>query len=539
MERRNTGRDSVFRWVVPLVLLIVGSGTSVFLARRSEAATERLDRQHYAQLTADAMRSIESRVNTYEEVLTGGTALFAASDEVTRTEWADFAATTQVTTRYPELIGLGVVLRIPPEEQVEFENAQREAEPGFVVYPVPGGTSTDDRYVITYLEPVGPYRYALGLDIRSEALRRFALERSRDSGRTAISDPVVLTGGTGQSGFLMLKPFYTKGADISTIEERQAALVGWVYAPFYEKEFFSATLGSGTPELDIRIYNGSTDAPAALAYSTNTARREPFHDLRPMPLKGQLFSISFARSDAFIGDGDGDAAVIVMYGSLASVLLAFASWLVLTSRVRAVNLAMLATEELEEALEALLANATVLDEQASEIDAMRVRAEHLASHDALTGLLNRRAWWETGLNMELTSIALIDIDHFKQVNDDLGHPAGDVVLTEIARRLAALVDERGVLGRLGGEEFGILFDIESRAAQEVLSEVIASLPQVPVKVGAFALHISASGGLAFVTPSGNHEDDIGEAYEAADAALYQAKSSGRAVWKTATGRAAA
>ncbi|GIW17954.1 MAG: hypothetical protein KatS3mg064_1111 [Tepidiforma sp.] len=125
-----------------------------------------------------------------------------------------------------------------------------------------------------------------------------------------------------------------------------------------------------------------------------------------------------------------------------------------------------AEEEMAEAMEVLRANAVALEEQAQELDRLRLEAEYLANHDALTGALNRRAWFHQAAVHEPSAIAIFDIDYFKQINDTYGHPAGDVVLREVARRLEAAVGEAGVVGRIGGEEFAVFFTVPAGEARE-------------------------------------------------------------------------
>ena len=116
-----------------------------------------------------------------------------------------------------------------------------------------------------------------------------------------------------------------------------------------------------------------------------------------------------------------------------------------------------AQQDLEETLEAMRASQAVLEEQAEAMDQMRIEAEHLANHDMLTGVVNRRAWFAQATAQHPTAVAIFDIDYFKRVNDTYGHPAGDFVLVEVSRRLTAALPSDALLGRLGGEEFGALF----------------------------------------------------------------------------------
>lgn len=159
-----------------------------------------------------------------------------------------------------------------------------------------------------------------------------------------------------------------------------------------------------------------------------------------------------------------------------------------------------------------------------------------ANMDGLTGILNRRSFLNrireersAGKRHNYPScLAMIDIDHFKQVNDTHGHPAGDSVLIQVAAVLSAAIRAEDVVGRYGGEEF-IIFLRHSplEAAWTVLDrirETIAARP-FPVETpgGNLDLSLSISGGIAELS----NEQDVEGTIAAADAALYEAKRSGR------------
>lgn len=158
----------------------------------------------------------------------------------------------------------------------------------------------------------------------------------------------------------------------------------------------------------------------------------------------------------------------------------------------------------------------------------------LATRDQLTGLLNRREFErllqqgieEVGRTHQPFAIILADIDHFKRVNDEHGHPAGDAVLREIANRLTTAVREGDQVARIGGEEFAIIAPGANRGtAFEIAERVAAAIRKTPVPAGeGLALPMSLSLGVA-VFP----EDRLptGDVVAAADKALYQAKESGR------------
>lgn len=161
------------------------------------------------------------------------------------------------------------------------------------------------------------------------------------------------------------------------------------------------------------------------------------------------------------------------------------------------------------------------------VDQMELKT--LAHRDFLTGALTRRAFTEASVKAlgqlkreeRSATIAVIDVDHFKKINDAHGHPVGDKVLKSIATRINGQLRSSDLFGRLGGEEFGMLLYATTRtealncaermrAAIEALRE--GDNPPATISIG-----------LAHVDPSRSIEDALAEA----DAALYEAKRSGR------------
>ncbi|GIE97526.1 hypothetical protein Ari01nite_49910 [Paractinoplanes rishiriensis] len=151
--------------------------------------------------------------------------------------------------------------------------------------------------------------------------------------------------------------------------------------------------------------------------------------------------------------------------------------------------------------------------------------EQLAMHDELTGLDNRRQFehrlrtaWETGQ----PSVALLDLDDFKNVNDQLGHAVGDRLLAEVAGRLADAVGDTGSVARMGGDEFAVLLpDAGDETVASVTDRLLRALQQ-PVRVGRHELLVGASIGLA----RGTGVTEPLEALRRADVAMYAAKERG-------------
>jgi diguanylate cyclase (GGDEF)-like protein len=323
-----------------------------------------------------------------------------------------------------------------------------------------------------------------GYDIGSDALRGPYLNEARATGKT-VATPVMRlpAGGTGINVF---RPVFRDGAPTRTAAQRRAALFGVAVGSFHVPDLADA-------------------ATTALPGDVEAALFE-----RGKPVAGR--DLPLAES------------------STAPIHIADRTWLL---RVRDPNPpgvdlpVMIAIVGLS--LAGLLA-ALVLVWSRSE--RMHELARE-ASHDPLTGLRNRRRF-EEDLRTELArshrygvagALLMLDLDHFKQVNDTLGHPAGDRLLAEIAAVLRGRARETDLLARLGGDEFAIVLPrCELDEAEEVATEIAAAIrariesePEVPP--------ITASIGVA---PFGSgqrlsYESVLGRA----DAAMYAAKGSGR------------
>lgn len=167
-----------------------------------------------------------------------------------------------------------------------------------------------------------------------------------------------------------------------------------------------------------------------------------------------------------------------------------------------------------------------------EKEAERARAERNASHDALTGLNNRRAFTtimkttQGKLSMKnVAHVAMIDLDRFKPVNDLRGHAVGDAVLANVADRLRQAVGLDARVARLGGDEFAVLFDMRMTVSDvERKARRIVHMMDQTFDIGPNGVSISCSVGLVVWSA----DLSIKEVMRRADAALYKAKSEGRA-----------
>jgi diguanylate cyclase (GGDEF)-like protein len=162
---------------------------------------------------------------------------------------------------------------------------------------------------------------------------------------------------------------------------------------------------------------------------------------------------------------------------------------------------------------------------------------HMARHDALTNLPNRtlfREQLEQALRLAKRSDQLavfcLDLDHFKDINDSLGHPIGDALLKQVAHRLGECIGENDTVARLGGDEFAIVqfcSDSDAAAVAALASHIVEEVA-APYDIGGHQLVIGVSVGISLAPEDGKNPDEL---LKNADLALYRAKADGRGTYR--------
>jgi len=200
------------------------------------------------------------------------------------------------------------------------------------------------------------------------------------------------------------------------------------------------------------------------------------------------------------------------------------------------NLAALESEKAQEEAEGrvkmIMSKLSVVESEVSDLKASLHKANEQAFVDSLTGVPNRRAYderiklefkrWQR--KKEPLVLAVLDVDHFKSINDTYGHPIGDKVLRTISQLVDKKVRDSDFFGRIGGEEFAVIFTgVDLDIALKRLDQFRESIENCKFGSKGKRILITMSIGCALF-----HEDDKPEGvYRRADKALYKAKSSGR------------
>jgi diguanylate cyclase (GGDEF)-like protein len=345
-------------------------------------------------------------------------------------------------------------------------------------------------YPLTHIAASGlSVQPPLGYDVASDRLRGEYLLRARSTGRPAATPVMRLpVGGTGINVF---RPVYRDGAPTGTPAQRRAALIGFAAGAFDVPDLAQAATSALPEDVDVSLVE------------------------RGRPVAGPELP------------REGSAT--------AAVRIADRSWLLVVrdpSRPGVDLPVMIALVGLSMA--ALLAALVLVWSRSERMQELARQA----SQDSLTGLKNRRRF-EEDLRTELArshrygvagALLMLDLDHFKQVNDTLGHPAGDRVIAEIAAVLRGRTRETDVLARLGGDEFAIVLPrCDLTEAQEVAEEIATAVRErMRAEDGVPSITVSIG-----IAPFGT---GLRLSYESvlsrADTAMYAAKGSGRDAVRT-------
>ncbi len=317
-----------------LAWVILGLSALITIAawHISNESVEQVSKSRFTFKTQDIRTAIGKRMQEQEAALWGGVGLFNSSENVTREEWAEYAAALQLEKYLPGLQGYGYAESVRPANRDRHVNRIRSE--GFPDFDIRPEGKREIYSSIIYLEPFRDRNLrAFGYDMFSEPTRREAMERARDTGEAAVSGMVTLVQETEsdiQRGFLMYLPVYKKGLPINTVEERRAALRGFVYSPFRIKDLTRGILGKGDTEIDFRIYDGAIKSPERLMYDSAKADasfivtdESLFSTTASLRNGGHPWTLEFNTRPGFVSTADKQQPMYIAIGGILIDILLF------------------------------------------------------------------------------------------------------------------------------------------------------------------------------------------------------------------------
>jgi len=461
-----------------VLLIAAGSVAAALIVHSDDSADFHAGQRDEARRAA---HQAESVAGLSIGQLASAAAFFRAEGNFSRHE---FDVVAEPLLREGALSGTVFVQRVPNAKRAAFE--QRHRAPIFertadgprkagtrpVYYPITYGVSS-----LGNSSPVG---YDLGADPERSPF----LHRARDLGKPVATPPVkLLLGGLGINVYW---PVYRDGAPTVTVAQRRAGLIGFAAGAFHIDDLAAAAI-SAVP--------GSVDVQLQVDHQTRLGHRGDLDDASNAPIHIADRTWLLVVRDPNRPDASLPLLLAVVGIALAALLGAL---ILVWSR----------NERMQE-------------------------LEREAGQDSLTGLRNRRRF-EDDLNLAMArgrrehttgALLMLDLDHFKQVNDTHGHPAGDQLIREVANVLRRRSRESDVLARLGGDEFAVVLPncslIEARVAAEAIADAIRDHEPAWDDVEP----ITASVGVAMF--GDRARSSIASVVSEADTAMYAAKDGGR------------
>jgi diguanylate cyclase (GGDEF)-like protein len=337
---KNSVKNNVFKfikstfssWLIFSLSLFVTVIIWSIATKSAELHTQDLFKFEVSQ----TISSIEQRMKGYEHMLRGGLGLFKSSEQVNRLEFHNYVSNLQINKYWPGVQGIGYAVMLTPEEKDVFVNTIRlEGYDQFNVFP-PG--LRDQYSSILYLEPfTARNQRAFGYDMYSEKARHIAMDIARDNGDIAFSAKIKLVQEDGndlQNGFLIYLPLYRNGAPIENTEQRQKALVGYIYSPFRIDDLInSIILNDNKRQINFSIYDGDSEDADAIFYASKIIEdylpssdrnkfKPSFSLVKVIEFPGRTWTIQFYSTSVFESKSENNSANLVGFiGVVLSVLL--------------------------------------------------------------------------------------------------------------------------------------------------------------------------------------------------------------------------
>jgi diguanylate cyclase (GGDEF)-like protein len=467
-------------WIGLTAVLVIAAGSvaaALVVHANDESSFHRMQREEAVR----AARQAEAIASLSIGQLSSAAAFYQAEGRFSQREFGDIA---RPLLDQGVLKGTAFIPRVRGSERQAFE-----ARTGAPIFKQgPGGIQIERRRAVYYPVAFAASGFGeggpIGYDIASDPARARYLWEARDSGAGVASRPLrLLVGGLGVNVYW---PVYRDGAPTATAAQRRAALVGFAGGAFHVSDLARTAIGALPTSSSFRLRIAKRTVIGA-----DTALEDP------------------ARAQIHIADR---------------------TWvLVVRDPNRPDILLPLLLAGIGIAVAALLGALVMVwsrDERMREL-------QREASQDSLTGLKNRRRFEEElraamarGRRDRTTgALLMIDLDHFKRVNDTRGHQAGDRLIKEVAEVLRRRTRESDVLARLGGDEFAVVLPNCSRGEARVVAETIAEEIRAHRPVEDDLGPITASVGVAMFgdDPRLSFSSLVSEA----DTAMYAAKDGGR------------
>jgi diguanylate cyclase (GGDEF)-like protein len=484
----------------------IGGSLASFAVANGMGAEDRIDAQKAFATAADEVTAnVLSEVEHINDLTVNAQAFVRSNPDLGTRELRAWADQVQLFQRYPALLSLSIV-GVVDQKDLPAHIARVNADP-------PDHSDDGAPFHIVPSTPSAAYCLTTAGITRPDSRRPLGWNACPGVGPDAIGliktidKPLVIPATYDGHTFLAMdQPLY-RTADVPPLADRPSQFVAhFGIAMDATAMLREAVRNHRGFEASLSFVDPTKSLLSPFIGGAFRAGRVPTHaQVRKIDVGGG-WTVAVARTMPAAGLFESTSAKQLLFGgSLMSVLVGLLLWVLATGRFRALRMVADKTDELR----------------------------HQALHDPLTGLANR-----TLLNDRveqllarsrrsdiLPSCLYLDLDGFKNVNDSLGHEAGDLLLVAVAARLRSAVREADTISRMGGDEFVVLLDgALLDAAPELVAERLLEVLRQPFEVEGVDAVMRLTTSIGVATGTRAHGDDL---VRDADLALYEAKAAGR------------
>src|SRR3984885_243514 len=517
---RHTARHNVRHRAPILMIAVLGTALSITGWYIVSGLEDRTSRAEFNLGASNVAAALQNGVNQYFTKMYPLRAMIESSpDAVSEQEFVTFS--NRLLRDESAILSLAWIPRIRNEERAVHEQAaQQQGIDGYrirsvnrdnALEPSPAAAEYFPVYYTTEKIRVGSVK---GLNLADGGIRQQPLESARDGDMLAASQEFTLQSGTGDRiGFFVVLPIYKRGLPHDSVEERRRNLVGFVQGVFQTDTMIAATLRGIQIPADYYVFSSEARSSTRPIY---TSLLKPSDEPPPASRRGEIDAAFHWTGKIAVADRQWEMIAIP---EQRSILVHPKAWMLLTAGLCLTGVIFAFMRRSYQHTRKLAeANDTISE---------------LARTDPLTALANRRvfqnrmaaAFEKAKCGGEPFAVLYIDLDHFKDFNDLMGHPAGDALLVQVSKRLLAEAGDADCVARFGGDEFAILqSNASAEGASEALAEkLVAALNETSMLEG-HAARVSASIGVSRYVEELDGPDAM---LMQADLALYRAKNAGR------------
>jgi diguanylate cyclase (GGDEF)-like protein len=479
---------------------VLGSLASVAGAWQVHQDANQRTRQVFTTSATQIASRLQLAIVHEQDLVVGAGSVFISDPQTTEADFLQWTRSTSAFERYPELQGLSEITMVTAPQLGAF-SARVEQDP-------PGPLSANGTL---HVSPAGYRPYYCLQTVAQSRHPELAVPAGIDFCRTDLGSQLLTTRDTGRALYVpytsgnlnelaLASAIYRGDTTPDTVASRRAALIGWTRIEVLPRVLLSVALDNH-PHTAVFFHYGS--GSSKVVFSDGAA-----------PSKAQSTSVNLHNGwhvevlGAATAQGllsDQLSAGVLFAGAAFTMLLALLIFLLGTSRSRALIQVEEGTNELA----------------------------FQAFHDALTGLPNRALILDrmeqmlarTRRRPRLVAALFLDLDNFKEINDTLGHRAGDEVLIGVATRLSRLLRGDATIGRIGGDEFIVLTEgSATSSAAEVLAGSILNELGRPFEIQSAPTPVTVTASIGMANGTAVLPDDL---LRNADIALYHAKAAGK------------